>query len=95
MTIYYDSEHKCHVEPATGLTAVETDFFAGKCPELIEGYCYVPFGETVERNGMVYVGPLIYAWKPFDELIEAQMAYLEGQLAEADTALEVIYGEQN
>ena len=31
MTIYIDSEYKCHVSPGEGLTAVETDSFNGKC----------------------------------------------------------------
>lgn len=31
MTIYIDSDYKCHVSHGDGLTAVETDAFDGKC----------------------------------------------------------------
>ena len=31
MTIYIDSDYKCHTTTADGLTAVETDVFDGMC----------------------------------------------------------------
>lgn len=96
MTIWRDRDYRCHVEEAEGYTAVETEFFNGKCPEFIEGYLFVAYGETWTRaDGMTFYGEMITPWRPFDELIEAQMRFLEEQLAEADTALEVVYGEQN
>ena len=37
MTIYIDSDYKCHSSSGDGMTAVETDFFDGKCRQNIEG----------------------------------------------------------
>ena len=100
MTIWRDEEYKCYVEEAEGYTAVETDFFDGKCPEYIEGYIYVAAGEQWTRgDGMTFYGEMITPWKPFSELMMAQMAYeleqAKAELAEADTALEVVYGNEN
>ena len=49
MTIYIDSDFKSHVNNSVGYTAVETDFFSGKCAEYIEGYRFIPAGETWTR----------------------------------------------
>ena len=50
MTIYIDNDYKCHTSPGEGLTAVETDFFDGKCRQYIEGYRFVPSGESWVRE---------------------------------------------
>ena len=39
-TIYITSDFKCHVTNDGTMTAVETDFFIGKCDTFVEGYCY-------------------------------------------------------
>lgn len=76
MKIYIDSEYKCHTASGNGLTAVETDFFDGKCPELIEGYRFVPEGQAWSRpDGAVFTGEMIAPWKPFEALDAAQRAY--------------------
>ena len=36
--IYIDNEFKCHVMDDGTMTAIETDFFDGKCDAYIEGY---------------------------------------------------------
>ena len=55
MTIYIDNDYKCHTSPADGLTAVETDAFDGKCRQFIEGYRFVPAGETwTRKDGQVF-----------------------------------------
>lgn len=91
MTIWRDTEYKCYASEAEGLTAVETDFFEGKCPEFIEGYIFVATGETWTReDGMTFYGEMITPWKPLGELLNAQMAYLEKELEDADRALEVL-----
>lgn len=69
MTIYIDTDYKCHVSTAEGLTAVETDAFDGKCPAYIEGYRYVPSGSTWTReDGVEFQGEMISPWKPWNEL---------------------------
>ena len=97
MTVYLDSDFKCHMSPAEGLTAVETDFFNGMCPEYIEGYRLVPEGQVWTRSdGVTFRGLMISSWKPWNELDEAQREYemellrkYEQALSEIETALGV------
>lgn len=85
MTIYIDSDYKCYVSAAEGRREVETSFFDGKCPELIESYRYVPEGETWTReDGEEFTGEMISPWKDLGEAYAAQTAYLTGELAAAE-----------
>lgn len=96
MTIYIDNEYKCYVSSTEGRRAVETDFFDGKCPELIESYRFVPEGETWTReDGEVFTN-MIAPWKDLGEAYAAQTAYVTAQntqyeaaLTEIEAALEV------
>ena len=82
MTIYIDTDYKCHTAPAPGLTAVETDAFTGKCPAYIEGYRFVPDGSTwVRADGVIFQGEMVAPWKPWDELDTAQREYEREQYA--------------
>ena len=82
MTIYIDKDFKCHMNDAVGYRKIETNAFNGKCPELIEGYCYD------DSNGYVTV----YPWKPYEELAAAQAQYEHEQYsaitAERDALLD-------
>lgn len=82
MTIYLDTDYKCHTAPGDGLTAVETDYFDGsKCTDYIEGYRFVPAGQTWTRpDGVVFSGEMVSPWKPWRELDAAQRAYEQEQL---------------
>lgn len=94
MTIYIDSDYKCYVSSGEGLTAVDTDFFDGKCKQYIEGYHFVPAGETWTREGgEVFHGEMIAPWKPYEILAELQALYEEEQAKQADmaAALEAVY----
>lgn len=76
MTIYIDSDYKCHVSPGTGLIPIVTDIFTGKCAAYIEGYRFVPEGSTWTRSdGTVFSGEMIAPWKPWGELDEVQREY--------------------
>lgn len=91
--IYIDSDFKCHVTNADNLTAVETDAFDGKCDAYIEGYRFVPAGETwVREDGVEFSGEMISPWKPFDELDAAQRECEREQLADAENALAILLG---
>ena len=83
-TIYIDSDYCCHVSNEDDMmTAIETDFFDGKCDAFIEGYRFVPAGESWTReDGVVFTGEMIAPWKPERELSVAHRAY-EHELAEA------------
>ena len=86
MTIYIDSDYKCHVSAAGGRRAIETDAFNGKCAEWIESYRFVPEGEMWTReDGEEFAGAeMISPWKDLGEAYAAQTVYLTGKLAAAE-----------
>lgn len=77
--IFIDSDFKCHVKNETGnYTAVDTEFFDGKCDAYIEGYRYVPEGESWTRSdGDVFHGVMAAPWKDYLFLETAQKLYEE------------------
>lgn len=79
-TIYVDYLHHCHRIDDGTMTAVETDFFIGKCDTLVDGYCYD------DSRGYA----TIYPWKNLAELDAAQRAYEQQQIAEYESALSEI-----
>lgn len=86
-TIYLDTDFKCHVSPGSGYTAIETDAFDGKCDAYIEGYRFIPSGQTWTRaDGVVFTGEMIAPWKPWGGLDAAQREYEREQLDELDAA---------
>lgn len=73
MTIYIDPEFKCHVSDDGTMTAIDTEFFDGKCKEFIEGYRLVPEGMTwLRADGVLFEGAMICPWKPYAGLAYAQ-----------------------
>ena len=64
MTIYIDSDYKCHVNDDGTRRAVETDFFDGRCAEFVEGYKY--------DDSKGYVS--IYPWEKYSGLAAIQSA---------------------
>lgn len=97
MTIYIDSDYKCYVSAAEGRRAVETDFFDGKCSAFVEGYRYVPAGETwIRADGAVFAGEMLAPWKDYSILAAAQAAYEQAQsenaaeIADMQSALNVM-----
>lgn len=98
MTIYIDTDYKVHLTDDGTMTAIETDFFNGYCDEYIEGYRYVPEGETWTRDdGEEFTGEMISPWRDWRELDDAQRQYeheqyatLKAQNADMAAALEVL-----
>ena len=90
--IYIDSEYRCHSDNAEGTyRAIEINYFDGKCKTYIEGYRFVPAGESWTReDGKVFHGPMKSPWKPQDELDQAQRQYERNQLADMQAALEIL-----
>lgn len=85
-TIYLDSDFKCHVTDDGTMTAVETDAFDGKCDNYIEGYRYVPAGETWTReDGEAFTGLMVAPWKDWELLNSYQQQY-EALLAKMNDA---------
>lgn len=82
MTVYIDNDYKCHTSPGDGFTAIDTNAFNGKCSAYIEGYRFVPAGESWTRDdGVVFQGEMVSPWKPWRELDAAQRAYEQEQYA--------------
>ena len=76
MTIYINTDFKCHTVAGDGMTAVETTAFDGKCAAYIEGYRFVSAGKTwTAEDGTAFRGEMISPWKPWAELDAAQRAY--------------------
>lgn len=76
MIIYLDNEFKCHISNDGTMIEFETDFFNGKCAEFIEGYRFIPNGETwVRSDGITFIGEMISPWKPYKELDTTQREY--------------------
>ena len=90
-TIYIDSAFKCHTVNDGTMTAVDTNFFDGKCAAYIDGYRFVPAGATWTReDGVVFAGEMIAPWKDWQELDEAQRQYERQLLADYEQALSEI-----
>lgn len=94
MKVYIDSDFKCHVSDNGTLRPVETDFFDGKCAEFIEGYRFVPSGETWTReDGVQFKGEMVSPWKDYSMLAAFQKQYEELMAQQADirSALDALY----
>lgn len=76
-TIYFDSSNHCHRINDGTMTAVELDFFVGKCDTVVEGYCY-DISDGYEK---------VYPWKPLPELDAAQREYERELIADMQNAL--------
>lgn len=86
MTIYINTDFKCHTVAGDGMTAVETTAFDGKCAAYIEGYRFVPDGEIwTAADGTAFRGEMIAPWKPWAELDAAQRTYERERAAELET----------
>lgn len=79
MTIYIDSDYKCHVNDDGTRRAVETDFFDGRCAEFVEGYKY--------DDSKGYVS--IYPWEKYSGLAAIQSAVDRTQ-AQADEEIGIL-----
>lgn len=81
-TIYIDSDYKCHAAAADNLKATETAAFDGKCDAFVEGYRFVPSGETwVRSDGVEFHGEMIAPWKDY-AVLEAYQQQYEAMLPE-------------
>lgn len=85
MRIYIDGDYKCSTASAEGRREFDAEFFDGKCSAFVEGYRYVPAGETWARaDGAVFAGEMISPWKDYSILEAAQAAYEQAQAESAD-----------
>ena len=88
MKIYIDNDFKCHLVNDGTMKEVETNFFDNKCDAFIEGYRYVPAGETwIREDGIEFTGEMISPWRNYSILAELQAQY-EKTLNQAQEAYE-------
>ena len=82
MKIYLDSDFCCHLTDGGGMRSVETNVFDGKCAEYIEGYRFVPFGESWTRpDGVVFKGQAILLIEDNYALLQRFQAQFEADMA--------------
>ena len=86
MKIYIDKEYRCYTSnPGGNFREFNESYFDGKCKTFIEGYCFIPSGETwVREDGVSFYGEMIAPWKPYDELDAAQRQYEQELLVQKD-----------
>lgn len=93
MTIYIDNDYKCSLSDDGTMREFDVPFFDGKCAAFIEGYRYVPSGESWTRaDGEIFAGQMIAPWKPYDQLYKAQLEYELEQYKAALTEIETALG---
>lgn len=93
MTIYIDSDYRCHVSNDGAMREFDVPFFDGKCDAFIQGYRYVPAEEEWTRaDGEVFRGEMIAPWKPYDQLYKSQLEYEIEQYKAALTEIETALG---
>lgn len=89
MKIYLDSEFRCHLLDDGTMREVETDVFDGKGSVYIEGYRYVPRGETWTRaDGVQFRGLMVAPAKDYNRIMtDVALDYLDDDEAETVTML--------
>lgn len=82
MKIFIDSEYKCHIENDGTMREFEVPAFFGKCEEYIEGFRYIPEGESLVIGGREFMGEMLAPFVRFSELDMAQYRYEREKLDE-------------
>lgn len=92
MKLYIDRDYNCHTSnPDGAYIAVETDAFNNKCTAYIEGYRYIPDGETwTHPDGVVFHGEMIAPRMDWRALDTIQREYERDQLVAYELALSEI-----
>ncbi len=95
MVVYIDDENRCHTTNPDGtFREIETTFFDGKCQTFIEGYIFIPSGESWTRDdGFVFRGEMASPWKDYWELDDAQREYERLMIAEYEALIDELYAE--
>lgn len=94
MNIYIDPEFKCHISDDGTMRAVETNVFDGKCDAFIEGYRFIPAGESWTRSdGVTFTGEMVAPWMDYAELDAEQRAYEKEMLVEYEALINELYSE--
>ena len=89
MKIYLDSDFRCHLTNDGTMQAVETDVFDSKERAYIEGYRYVPEGQTWTRSdGVEFHGLMVAPAKDYNRImVDVAVGYLDDGQAESVAVL--------
>ena len=93
MTIYIDTDFKCHTQPAEGLRAFDVPSFDGKCPAYIKGTRYVPQGEKwIRSDGEEFIGEMISPCidSRIRDAYQEQYEEMLAEIAEREAALAIM-----
>ena len=88
-TIYLDADFICHLDNDGTMRSIETDVFDGKEKAYIEGYRFVPVGETWTRpDGVTFEGEMVAPAKDYERImVDVAIGYLDDDEAESVTVL--------
>ena len=93
MKIYIDNDYMCRTSGDDTMREYDVSFFDGKCVAFIEGYRYVPQGETwIRADGVEFSGQMISPWRNARELEKAQLIYEKEQ---AEEIAKILLGTDN
>ena len=93
MTIYIDNDYKCHLSDDGTRRTFELPFFDSKCAEFVEGYRFVPSGETwTRKDGQTFKGEMIAPRRDYSSLAAIQAAVDRTQ-AQADEEIAALIEE--
>ena len=89
MTIYLDSEFRCHLTDDGTRQKVDTDVFDGYSREYIEGYRFIPSGQSwTNEDGVTFVGEMLSPAIDYDRImVNVAVSYLDDEQAETVTML--------
>ena len=89
MIIYLDSEYRCHLANDGTMREIDTDEFAGKSKEYIEGYRYIPDGEVwTHPDGRQFSGLMVAPAISYDQvMVNVAIGELDDDQAETVTIL--------
>ena len=89
MVIYLDNDFKCHLANDGTMRAVETSVFDGKEKAYIEGYRFVPDGETWTRpDGVKFHGEMASPAMDYGQImVNMAIGYLDDDQAESVSIL--------
>lgn len=97
MKIYIDNDCKCHAFDDGVMREFEVPFFNDKCVAFIEGYRYIPDGETWAcEDSKVFEGEMITPFIDFNILIAYQTQYeiMKQEYDEQEQALNILIGSE-
>lgn len=94
-TIFLNRDYECSlVEKNDTVQSIETNIFDGKCNAYIEGFRFIPAGQTwTRKDGVTFTGEMIAPFKDYAALEMAQAVFeeLTGQITDTQLAIAELY----